>query len=104
MFKDWAVGQFDLKDGESDDEEDVSAQIPKARDIFFKKNKKDIYILPPMSNFKTVREKQRVVRGYIGAVYRKSNQSMGSFFSELDNRGLCWKQNITISLHSGIEG
>ena len=80
MFKDWAVGQFDLKDGESDDEDVLPAQIPKARDIFFQKNKKGVYVVPPISNFKTVREKQRVVRGYIGAVYRKSIQSMVSPF------------------------
>ena len=53
-FKDWVVRQFDLKDGESEEEEDFSAQIPKARDIFFTKKKKEVYILPPMSNFKTV--------------------------------------------------
>ena len=55
-FKDWAVRKFDLKDGKSE-EEDFSAQIPKARNIFFTKNKKEVYILPPMSNFKTVHQK-----------------------------------------------
>ena len=43
----------------------------KAKDLEFKKNKFGELILPPLVNYKTIRQKQRVVRGYVGAVYRQ---------------------------------
>ena len=44
----------------------------KAKDIRFEQKETGEFILPPMSNYKTVKQKQRVVRGYIDAVYRQS--------------------------------
>jgi hypothetical protein len=72
-FKEWAVKQFGLKDLDSDDEAEVPVHMQKAKDIAFEKNKKGHYILPDMSNYTTIRQKQRVIRGYIGAVYRMSS-------------------------------
>jgi hypothetical protein len=69
-FKEWAVKQFGLKDLDSDDEAEVPVHMQKAKDIAFEKNKNDDYILPDMANYKTIRQKQRVIRGFIGAVYR----------------------------------
>lgn len=71
MFKDWAVKQFGHKGGDSDDDDEVPIHHQKAKDIVFKKDKKGRFILPAKSEFKTVRDLQRVVRGYIGAVYSK---------------------------------
>ena len=42
----------------------------KAKDIVFGRNKKGHFLLPPRSDHKTIKDKQRAVRGYIGAVYR----------------------------------
>ena len=69
IFKDWAVRQFGVKELESDDEAEVPVHMQKAKDIAFKRSKKTGYILPSMSNFRTTRQKQRVIRGFIGAVY-----------------------------------
>lgn len=46
-------------------------QHQKAKDIEFEKNEIGDCILPPISTYRTVRQKQRVVRGYIGARYSK---------------------------------
>lgn len=70
-FKEWAVRQFGVKDLESDDEAEVPVDAQKAKDIEFEKNKKGYYVLPPIVTFKTTKQRQRVVRGYIGAVYRQ---------------------------------
>ena len=69
-FKDWALKQFGMQEPDSDDEVEVPVQMQKAKDIKFNKNIRGEFILPPISNYKTIRQKQRVVRGYIGAVYR----------------------------------
>lgn len=71
-FKDWALKQFDVRDSDSDDEVEIPVQMMKAKDIRFEQKETGEFILPPMSNYKTVKQKQRVVRGYIGAVYRQS--------------------------------
>jgi hypothetical protein len=42
----------------------------------FEKNEKGYFILPDRENFKLMKQKQRVVRGYIGAVYRLSSPSL----------------------------
>ena len=68
-FKEWAVKQFGLKDLDSDDEADILVHMQKAKDIMFERNKKGIYKLPHMSDFRTIRQRQRVVRGYTRAVY-----------------------------------
>jgi hypothetical protein len=63
--------QFEVKEMDSDDNAEVPVDFCKAKDIEFEKNDLGELILPPLSNFRTVRQKQRVVRGYIGAVYRE---------------------------------
>jgi hypothetical protein len=68
-FKEWAVRQFGVKELESDDEADVPVDMQKAKDLVFKRNRKGVYMLPSMGDFKTTRQRQRVIRGYIGAVY-----------------------------------
>lgn len=71
LFKDWARKQFDGKEMDSDDEGEILVHHQKAKDIQFEVNKKGFFILPPKSNFKFIKERQRVIRGYIGAVYRE---------------------------------
>jgi hypothetical protein len=68
-FKDWAVKQFGVGDLDSDDEEEVPVHLQKAKDIEFKRNECGEFILPPKTDFKTIRGMQRVIRGYVGAVY-----------------------------------
>jgi hypothetical protein len=79
-FTMWAGKQFGLKEMESDDEADVPVHMTKAKDLVFQRNKKGLFVLPPMQDFKTVKQKQRVIRGYIGAVYRKFIQFIRFFF------------------------
>jgi hypothetical protein len=69
-FKDWSLKQFGHKERDSDDEAPVPVQFQKAKDIIFEKDKKGHFVLPTMSNFRTNKQRQRVIRGYIGAVYR----------------------------------
>jgi hypothetical protein len=69
-FKDWALKQFGVTEPDSDEDAEVPVQLQKAKDIKFSKNIRGEFILPPISNYKTIRQKQRVVRAYIGAVYR----------------------------------
>jgi hypothetical protein len=71
-FKDWALKQFKVKELDSDDNAEVPVNFQKAKDIEFKKNSAGRFILPPIQDFKTTRQKQRVVRGFIGAAYRLS--------------------------------
>jgi hypothetical protein len=68
--------QFGEKDLDSDDEADIPVHMQKAKDMVFEKNDGGDFILPPKTDFKKIKEKQRVVRGYIGAVY---SQSIPSF-------------------------
>jgi hypothetical protein len=79
IFKDWAVRQFGLKDLDSGDEAEVPVNLKKAKDISFKVNRKGHLILAPLSNFRKTRERQRVVRGYIGAVYSESINQLAFF-------------------------
>jgi hypothetical protein len=60
---------------ESDDEGKIAPDMQKAKDIAFERNDSGDFILPPMYNCKTTRQKQRVIRGYIGTVYRKPIKS-----------------------------
>jgi hypothetical protein len=85
-FKEWAVQQFGNKELDSEEEVDVPVHFTKAKNISFERNKKGILQLPPMTDFTTVRQKQRVVRGYIGAVYRMSLHYMGLLISNLNDR------------------
>lgn len=73
-FKEWAVKQFGVGDLESDDDAEVPVHFQKAKDIRFERNRSGDLILPSMSNYRTIRQRQRVVRGYIGAIYRQSIQ------------------------------
>jgi hypothetical protein len=66
------VKQFGLEELDSDDEAEVPVLMQKAKNIEFERDGGGQLILPPMKEFKTIREKQRVIRGYIGAVYRQS--------------------------------
>jgi hypothetical protein len=68
-FKEWSVKQFGLKALESDDEAEIPVHMQKSKDIVFEK-KNGKYLLPDMDNYRTNRQRQRVIRGYIGAVYR----------------------------------
>lgn len=61
--------QFGLEDLDLDDDAEVPVDMQKAKSIVFRKKKNGVYVLPDMSNFKTIRQKQRVIRGYIGATY-----------------------------------
>jgi hypothetical protein len=81
-FQEWSEKQLGLKDGDSDDEGEVPVHLRKAKLIEFEQNEDGDFILPPLSQLKTVREKQRVVRGYIGAVYRTS--ILPAFFNPSD--------------------
>ena len=67
--------QFGHQDLESEDEGEVPVYMQKAKDLAFDRNEDGVFVLPDMGNYKTIREKQRVVRGYIGAVYRTSFHS-----------------------------
>ena len=69
-FKEWALKQFGVKELDSEDNAEVPVNFQKAKDLEFKKNASGKFILPPIGNFQTTRQRQRVVRGYIGAVYR----------------------------------
>jgi len=63
------VKQFGLEELDSDDEAEVPVLMQKAKNIEFERDESGELVLPPMKDFKTIREKQRVIRGYIGAVY-----------------------------------
>ena len=68
-FNDWAVGQFGLKELDSDEEAEVPVNMQKAKDISFQVNKRGHFVLPSIHDYRLARERQRVVRGYIGAIY-----------------------------------
>jgi hypothetical protein len=59
-----------LKELDSEDEVEVPVDMQKAKSIAFQKNKKGYFILPPRSDYRTIKQRQRVVRAYIGTVYR----------------------------------
>ena len=101
-FKEWAVRQFGVKDLVSDDEADVPVNFKKAKDLTFERNNDGEFILPKFSEFKTIRQKQRVVRGYIGAVYRFFH-SIVLCLSDSNDRRLYWEFNSFISLQSGCK-
>ena len=68
-FQEWASKQLRVKEPDSGDEAEVPVHLQKAKNLQFEKNDHGDFILPPLSNYRTVCEKQRVVHGYIGAVY-----------------------------------
>jgi hypothetical protein len=71
-FKDWSLKQFGHHPLESGDEAEVPIQFKKAKDISFEKNRRGHFVLPPLRTYRTIKEKQKVIRAYAGAVYRKS--------------------------------
>ena len=72
--------QFGHENLESEDEGEVPVYMQKVKDLAFERNKDGVFILPDMGNYKTICEKQRVVRGYIGAVYHMSFHSFHWLF------------------------
>lgn len=102
-FKDWSIRQFGLKELESGDEADVPVHFQKAKDLSFEKNSRGELVLPPMHNYRTVRQKQRVIRGYVGAVYRESIMHL-SFIPPPDflNRRIHREPEFCIPLHSSL--
>lgn len=103
-FKDWAVKQFGSKDQDEDDEdEDVPVHFIKAKDLTFETDKDGEFILPNFRNLKTIRQKQRVVRGYIGAVYSMLSHIIALFLSHSNYRGVHWQLNSIFPLHSGFK-
>jgi hypothetical protein len=100
-FKEWAVRQFGIEDLESDDEAEVPVLNQKAKNISFQKNKRGYLVLPPINDFTKVRQRQRVVRGYIGSVYRKIIGFFSLFFSKIHDRRIHWKLQGAFPLHLG---
>ena len=77
LFKDWAVKQFsDPRSEDEGKEGDAPVEYKKAKDISFKRNGSGGLILPPMSEYQKICQKQRVVCTYAGAVYSKSMHSI----------------------------
>jgi hypothetical protein len=70
LFRDWAGKQFGVKELDTDDEAEVPVDMQKAKDIAFEKNDNGDFVLPPKIQFNRVKQKQRVIRGFIGALYR----------------------------------
>jgi hypothetical protein len=70
LFLEWAKTQFGLKQRDPDESVEVPVRFKKAKEIEFTKNRQGEFILHPLSNYRRIKDKQRVVRGYIGAVYR----------------------------------
>ena len=68
-FKKWSLKQFALDEKDSEDEAEVPVMYMKAKDITFEKNKRGEFVLPPIHEYRTAKQRQRVIRGYIGAVY-----------------------------------
>ena len=68
-FKEWVVKQFRISELGSDDEAEVLADMQKAKDISFEKNDCGHFILPPIENHHSMKQRQRIIRAYIGAVY-----------------------------------
>jgi hypothetical protein len=80
IFKAWSLDQFGVNPKDSDDETEVPVHMLKAKDITFEKNGHGVFVLPPRSNYKTIKQKQRVIRGYIGATYSQSFSSVFFLF------------------------
>ena len=71
-FKEWSVKQFVHQPLESGDEAELPIKFQKAKDISFKKNHCGHFVLPPLQIYRTIKQKQRVIHAYVGAVYHKS--------------------------------
>ena len=82
-FKEWSMKRLGVKEPDSDDDAEVPVQMQKAKNIEFETNDLGDFVLPPLRDIRTVRGKQRVVRGYIGALYSKHLHRFQGFFSKL---------------------
>ena len=65
LFNDWVRKQFGAKEMDSDEEAEVPVHLQKAKYIRFKVYKRGYFILPPRRGYKIIKERQRVIRGYI---------------------------------------
>lgn len=75
--------QFRIGELDSEDEAEVPADMMKAKDISFEKNDRGHFILPPLENYNNTKQRQRVVRGYVGAIYRQQHSSPHCHFLTL---------------------
>ena len=71
--------QYGFQELGSEDEAGVPVEETKAKDIVFDRNENGDLILPRKTDFKNLRQKQRVVRGYVGASYSKHIHLKQSF-------------------------
>ena len=71
-FKEWSMKQFSHQPLESGDEAELPIEFQKAKDISFEKNHHGHFILPPLQRYRKIKQKQRVIRAYVRAVYCKS--------------------------------
>ena len=67
-FKEWSVKQFGHQPLESGDEAELPIEFQKAKE----KNHRGHFVLPPLKIYRTIKQKQRVIHAYVGAVYHKS--------------------------------
>jgi hypothetical protein len=58
--------------GDKAEEGEVPVEFKKAKDISFTRNESGGLILPPMTDYKKIQQKQRLVHAYAGAMYGKS--------------------------------
>jgi hypothetical protein len=73
LFKDWDAKQLtDLQSEDEAEEGEVPVEFKKAKDNSFTRNEGGGLILFPMTDYKKIRQKQRLVHAYAGAMYSKS--------------------------------
>ena len=102
-FNDWALKQFRFQKLGAEDEAEVPVDEQKAKDLKFDKNDNDDFILPPKTDLKNIRQKQRVIRGYIGAVY-SPYLLFTFFFSNLKHRRFYWLSKGCLPLCTSSSG
>ena len=72
-FKEWSVKQFSHQPLESGDEAELPIEYFKRLKIsLLKRTIMGILFCPPLQIYRTIKQKQRVIHAYVGAVYRKS--------------------------------
>ena len=67
-FKDWSVKKIGHQPLESGDE----AEFPIQFQYLFIKEPLRVFHFAPLQNYRTIKQKQRVIWAYVGAVYHKS--------------------------------
>ena len=103
LFKDWAAKQFgDPRSQDEGEEGDVPVECKKAKDISFKRNESGGLILLPMTEYRKVCQKQRVVCAYAGAVYSRSMHPifLAHVLRDIYKRRFYWQLNISILVQS----